>query len=130
MTSKNLFLNLMKEDIRRRLFIPAISLVIFFFWFPVSTLISFVPQSIRFNDEPINKEELINGMIRAFNSLCNNRGLTFVLIVLFVIAAFTGFNFQFGILLAKNRPHFQNTVLIFYFFQFGKSFFHKETGFI
>ena len=95
MTSKNLFLNLMKEDIRRRLFIPAISLVIFFFWFPVSTLISFVPQSIRFNDEPINKEELINGMIRAFNSLCNNRGLTFVLIVLFVIAAFTGFNFHF-----------------------------------
>ena len=63
----------MKEDIRRRLFIPAISLVIFFFWFPVSTLISFVPQSIRFNDEPIKKEELINGMIRAFNSLCNNK---------------------------------------------------------
>lgn len=95
MTLKNLFLNMMKEDIRRRLFIPAISLVMFFFWFPVTTLISFVPDAIRYSDKPVDKEEVINGMIRTFHSMCDNKGLTFVLIVLFVVAAFTGFNFNF-----------------------------------
>ncbi len=95
MTLKNLFLNLMKEDIRRRLFIPAISLVMFFFWFPVATLVSFVPQAVRYSETPMKKEEFIQSMLSAFNSMCDTRALTFVLIVLFVIAAFTGFNFNF-----------------------------------
>lgn len=75
MTSKNLFFNLMREDLKRRLWAVALTFLTFFFSLPVAVDLTL--------SESRNMEESYQGMLHSARSVLGfNNGFIAVIIVL------------------------------------------------
>lgn len=104
MTSKSLFFNLIKEDLKRRLWVPALVFIIFFFTFPVRTALTlsdYTEESVAFlvgsgvgADIWANEAVKLNFLARFQDLMSFQNDFVVVLVILFsVICAVSGFTY-------------------------------------
>lgn len=100
MTSKSLFFNLMKEDLKRRLWSIALCVLIFFFSFPVASALMIsnysqqnfsLPEKEMIRNLPIIQKEIFLSF-SDWNSR-ENFPLNFILLLLAVVLAVSGFSY-------------------------------------
>lgn len=99
MTSKSLFFKLIREDCKRRLWVPAISVIVFFFTFPVNLLLMISRYSDRaqgnFDDLAVGtayvNREIVRGSLEWMSA--SNGFMVFLLCVFAVLCATTGFSY-------------------------------------
>ncbi|MDO4788919.1 MAG: DUF6449 domain-containing protein [Johnsonella sp.] len=100
MTSKNLFFNLMREDLKRRLWSIALCVLIFFFSFPVASALmisSYSKQNAYLSESEMLKNLPLvqNEIFRTFSDW-NSRGnflISFLLLLLALVLAISGFSY-------------------------------------
>ncbi len=100
MTSKSWFFNLLKENLKRRIWSVALSFLVFFFVFPVSAAlraaVTLDPSNLDYTLPPFTalqlaKEQLHRGFLSWHSP--NNGFMTFVLLCGAVIVACSGFSY-------------------------------------
>lgn len=86
MTSKNLFFNLMREDLKRRLWAVALTFLTFFFSLPVAVALTL--------SESRNMEESYQGMLHSARSVLgfNNGFIAVIIVLLSLILGVTSFS--------------------------------------
>ncbi len=109
MTSKLSFLNLIKENLKHRLWSIAMSILAFFFMFPVFTIM-FISSHAENLDVTQTKAAQMKYIIEFFTSYYNldNTGLKVILTILVVIIAINGFSY----LHSKDRVDFYHSLPI------------------
>ena len=101
MTSKNLFFDLIREDLKRRPWVAAASILLFFFLMPVSVMMSagrqLDPSGFDYEDAALGARMLAEAKLRFANSFSQGYGISgeipvFALLLMSVICAVSGFS--------------------------------------
>ncbi len=96
MTSKNSFFKLAKEDIRHRLYLPAMSCLAFFFMYPVGVLLLISSTKVNFFFNSLSAlsydEQLNRAILENFKMMYQEAQIdSFLLILMGLVAALSGF---------------------------------------